>query len=375
MCRGRLGACRVHACRRHRPRVARRLRRVGAVRRGAARGLPRGDAPDHDPGHRGRPGDAARRQALLPAACAGCAIAPRVAPAGDAARLADAAHPRRRRARRLEQPRVRQGGPAPCRRAAPLLLPHAHALRLGLRGRAGALPVGAAAGRPPCDGVVSALGPGDGRQRRPLPRQLAGRRPEDRARVRSRRRGRPPAGQDRLLHARRRARGRLRLRRPARRLQVGGRGGRGVPRAAAPARRRGGGAGARGARGPGARERPSSPDTSTTCGCATSTAARGRSSTRRTRTSGSRWRRPRPAGRPSSRSPRAARPTSSSPARPAGSSTGATPGAFRDAIRLAAAEELDAAEISRRAQRFSAERFRREIAAAADELLQAGARR
>ena len=39
---------------------------------------------------------------------------------------------------------------------------------------------------------------------------------------------------------------------PARRLQVGGRGGGGVPRAAAPARRRGGGARARGARGAGA---------------------------------------------------------------------------------------------------------------------------
>ena len=223
--------------------------------------------------------------------------------------------------RHLEQPRVRQGraGAEGC--AAPLLLPHADALRLGLRERAHAVSGGDPAVRPRGHACVPSLGPAQCRLRDVVRRELERGCRSCPPLVRPERRGHPSAGSHRLLHARRRARRGLPLRRAPRQLQAGRSRRRRLRGSAAPADGRRGRAPRPGAAPPGDAERRPSPVRSATRSCAVSTEVPARSSFPPARTSGSRWPRRRRAARRSSLQATAAPPTSSSLGRRGGSST------------------------------------------------------
>ena len=138
---------------------------------------------------------------VSPGGARGCR-APRVVSPSNAARLAIAETRRRSRRRHLEQPRLRKGREDGTGDPTPLLLPHADAVRVGLRRRGCAFPR-----RPPrrcasLDAALPPLGPRDGPPRYLLPGELKRRRRANCSLLRPLRPGRPSARGHGLLHSR-----------------------------------------------------------------------------------------------------------------------------------------------------------------------------
>ncbi len=90
------------------------------------------------------------------------ALSPRMVPAPDAALLAAPQGRARRRPHDFEQPRLCEGGSGRARDATPVLLPHAHALRMALRLGTRAIPAAGAPAGTDWHALVQALGSEDG---------------------------------------------------------------------------------------------------------------------------------------------------------------------------------------------------------------------